>query len=74
MRKRLVPSKDYPNFSECYTLLTPFEQYLSDCKDANKTAVIEIKEPNHLASTYPCKSNNGYLFNNDSHEYDFNQD
>lgn len=60
--QQIVPSKAYPSWvigGGHY--LTSFDEYLQICKDSGKNAIIEIKEPSHLADKYPCKGDTGYL-------------
>jgi hypothetical protein len=62
-----MPSKNYPAFIDdsaapCHHL-NSFRDYLNVCKLYNKEAIIEIKEPSHLAGTYPKTGDEGYLLN-----------
>lgn len=58
----IVPSANYPSWVYGGShYLTSFDDYLDICKTCNKYAIIEIKEPSHLANTYPPRGDKGYL-------------
>jgi glycerophosphoryl diester phosphodiesterase len=62
--KPIVPSHGYPYFGENSSVVRQvmeFSDYLDICKQYNKVAIIEIKEPSHLSSTYLPKENSGYM-------------
>jgi hypothetical protein len=77
MSKNIIPSKNYPAFvndnKAPHHHLNSFSDYLNVCKMYDKEAIIEIKEPSHLANTYPKTEEEGYLLytddSGDEHNY-----
>jgi hypothetical protein len=64
----IVTSNAYPKFvdpgvDKKQHKLTTFGDYLDICKNGNKNAIIEIKEPKHLVGNgkEDCKGDKGYL-------------